>query len=107
MEITNAKKGSDDYLMDWTDYIIGSLVREKLELYKAYNYYNGVRDHYQYENLERITELEILLLLDLHLLQENILMLLSENILQLNLNLEFLVKTNALLQISLEINSYR
>ena len=53
MEITNAKKGSDDYLMDWTDYIIGSLVREKLELYKAYNYYNGVRDHYQYENLEK------------------------------------------------------
>ena len=44
MEITNAKKGSDDYLMDWTDYIIGSLVREKLELYKAYNYYNGIRD---------------------------------------------------------------
>lgn len=53
MEITNAKKGSDDYLMDWTDYIIGSLVREKPELYKAYNYYNGVRDHYQYENLEK------------------------------------------------------
>ena len=53
MEITTAKKGSDDYLMDWADYVIGDLVKEKQELYKAYNYYNGVRDHYQYENLEK------------------------------------------------------
>jgi len=53
MEITNAKKGSDDYLMDWADYVISDLVKEKEELFKAYNYYNGVRDHYQYENLEK------------------------------------------------------
>lgn len=53
MEITKAKKGSDDYLMDWADYVISDLVKEKQELFKAYNYYNGVRDHYQYENLEK------------------------------------------------------
>ena len=47
------KKGSDDYLIDMTDYIIGDLVREKEHLYKAYNYYNGKRDKYQYENLEK------------------------------------------------------
>jgi hypothetical protein len=29
MEITTAKKGSDDYLMDWADYVIGDLVKEK------------------------------------------------------------------------------
>lgn len=53
MEITKAKKGSDEYLMDWADYVIGDLVREKTELVKAYNYFNGVRDHYQYENIEK------------------------------------------------------
>lgn len=53
MQITKAKKGSDDYLMDWCDYIISDLVQEKEELVKAYNYFNGVRDHYQYENLEK------------------------------------------------------
>lgn len=53
MKVTEAKKGSDDYLMDWADYIIGELVREKTDLVKAYNYFNGVRDHYQYENLEK------------------------------------------------------
>lgn len=46
------KKGSDDYLVDMTDYIIGDLVYEKESLFKAYNYYNGVRDKYQYANLE-------------------------------------------------------
>jgi len=29
MEITKAKKGSDQYLMDWCDYVIGDLVKEK------------------------------------------------------------------------------
>lgn len=53
MQVTKAKKGSDDYLMDWCDYIISDLVQEKEELVKAYNYFNGVRDHYQYENLEK------------------------------------------------------
>lgn len=53
MQITKAKKGSDDYLIDWCDYVIGDLVREKTELFKAYNYFNGVRDHFQYENLEK------------------------------------------------------
>lgn len=53
MEITKARKGSDDYLIDWCDYVIGDLVKEKEHLFKAYNYFNGVRDHYQYENLEK------------------------------------------------------
>lgn len=53
MEITKAKKGTDDYLMDVCDYIISDLVKEKTELFKAYNYFNGVRDHYQYENIEK------------------------------------------------------
>lgn len=53
MDITKAKKGSDDYLMDYCDYVIGDLVHEKRDIIKAYNYFNGVRDHYQYENLEK------------------------------------------------------
>lgn len=53
MEITNAKKGSDQYMTDWCDYIIGDLVKEKTYLIKAYNYFNGVRDHFQYEHLEK------------------------------------------------------
>lgn len=53
MKVTKAKKGSDEYLMDWADYVIGDLVKEKTDLVKAYNYFNGVRDHYQYENLEK------------------------------------------------------
>lgn len=53
MEITKAKKGSDEYLVDWCDYVIGDLVKEKEHLFKAYNYFNGVRDFYQYENLEK------------------------------------------------------
>ena len=53
MEITKATKGSDQYLIDWCDYVIGELVREKKDLIKAYNYFNGVRDHYQYEHLEK------------------------------------------------------
>jgi hypothetical protein len=28
-------------------------VKEKTDLIKAYNYFNGVRDHYQYEHLEK------------------------------------------------------
>jgi hypothetical protein len=40
-------------LIDWCDYVIGELVREKKDLIKAYNYFNGVRDHYQYEHLEK------------------------------------------------------
>lgn len=46
------KKGSDDYLVEQADYCIGDLVVEKKHLYKAYNYYNGKRDFYQYEHLE-------------------------------------------------------
>lgn len=52
MEISKAQKGSDEYLMDWCDYVIGDLVKEKTHLFKAYNYFNGVRDHYQYQHLE-------------------------------------------------------
>ena len=53
MEVTKAKKGSEDYLIDWCNYVISTLVHEKTDLVKAYNYYNCVRDHYQYENLEK------------------------------------------------------
>ena len=52
MLISKHKKGSDDYLIEWADYCIGDLVVEKEHLYKAYNYYNGKRDYYQYEHLE-------------------------------------------------------
>ena len=52
MEISKARKGSDEYLMDWCDYVIGDLVKEKTHLFKAYNYFNGIRDHYQYQHLE-------------------------------------------------------
>lgn len=47
------KKGSNEYLMDVADYTIGDLVHEKEYLYKAYDYYNGIRDVFQYENLEK------------------------------------------------------
>lgn len=47
------RKGSNDYLMDCADFIIGDLVREKESLYKAYDYYNGIRDIFQYESLEQ------------------------------------------------------
>ncbi|MDO4465429.1 MAG: hypothetical protein Q4C49_00265 [Bacillota bacterium] len=53
MQITNARKGSQEYLIDWCDYVINDLVKEKTSLFKAYNYFNGVRDHYQYEHLEK------------------------------------------------------
>jgi hypothetical protein len=52
MEISKARKGSDEYLVDWCDYVIGDLAKEKTHLFKAYNYFNGVRDHYQYQHLE-------------------------------------------------------
>lgn len=52
MQISKHKKGSDDYLIEMTDFVIGDLVYEKEHLYKAYNYYNGKRDKYQYENIE-------------------------------------------------------
>lgn len=53
MITSNLKKGSDQYLTENCDRIIGELVKEKKHLFKAYNYFNGVRDHYQYEHLEK------------------------------------------------------
>lgn len=53
MQISTHKKGSEDYLTEMTDYVITDLVKEKTHLFKAYNYYNGIRDKYQYENLEK------------------------------------------------------
>ena len=38
------KKGSDKYLIELTDKAIGDLVYEKVPLFKAYNYYHGIRD---------------------------------------------------------------
>lgn len=50
---TKYKLGSDDYLIEVADYCIGDLVIEKDHLIKAYNYYSGKRDYYQYEHLEK------------------------------------------------------
>lgn len=51
--ISKFKKGSDDYLTEVADEIIGRLVHEKEHLFKAYNYYQGFRDRYQFEHLEQ------------------------------------------------------
>ena len=51
--ISNFKQGSDDYLMEQADAIIGKLVKEKTHLFKAYNYYQGFRDKYQFQHLEK------------------------------------------------------
>lgn len=51
--VNNYKKGSNDYLMDCADFIIGDLVHEKEALFKAYDYYNGIRDVFQFESLEQ------------------------------------------------------
>lgn len=53
MEMIKHKKGSDQYLVEYCDSIIGELVHEKEHLVKAYNYFNGIRDHFQYEFLEQ------------------------------------------------------
>ena len=44
MQISKHKEGSDEYLVEMADYVIGDLVKEKEWLFKAYNYYNGIRD---------------------------------------------------------------
>lgn len=49
----NFKLGSDDYLMEQADAIISKLVKEKKHLFKAYNYYQGFRDKYQFAHLEK------------------------------------------------------
>lgn len=51
--MSDFKIGTDDYLMDQTDMIIGKLVKEKEHLIKAYNYYQGFRDKYQFAHLEK------------------------------------------------------
>ena len=43
---------SEKELMKRTDEIISELVREKIELQKAYNYYAGIRDEEQFKYLE-------------------------------------------------------
>ena len=53
MQISKHKKGSDEYLVEMADYVIGDLVKEKEWLFKAYNYYNAIRDKYQYEHIEK------------------------------------------------------
>jgi hypothetical protein len=53
MEISKHKKGSDEYLVEMADYVIGDLVKEKEWLFKAYNYYNAIRDKYRYEHIEK------------------------------------------------------
>lgn len=51
--ISDYKQGSDDYLIEQADQVISKLVKEKTHLFKAYNYYQGFRDKYQYEHLEK------------------------------------------------------
>lgn len=51
-ETSKYKIGSDKYLIQQTDLIIGKLVQEKTHLFKAYNYYQGFRDKYQFKHLE-------------------------------------------------------
>lgn len=51
--MSDFKIGSDDYLMDQTDMVIAKLVKEKEHLIKAYNYYQGFRDKYQFAHLEK------------------------------------------------------
>lgn len=52
MEKSKIRQGSDEYLMNMADETIGKLVVEKEHLFKAYNYYQGFRDRYQYQHLE-------------------------------------------------------
>lgn len=52
MDKKKFRQGSEDYLMHTADDVITRLVSEKTHLYKAYNYYQGFRDKYQYEHLE-------------------------------------------------------
>lgn len=47
-----SKHKSDDELIEKTNDAITELVYPKVELQKAYNYYNGVRDPEQFKYLE-------------------------------------------------------
>ena len=48
----NTDKNSDDYLISHCDTAIAELVFDKTSLVKAYNYYHGVRDRFQFAHLE-------------------------------------------------------
>ena len=48
----NNDKNSDDYLIAHCDTAIAELVFDKTSLVKAYNYYHGVRDRFQFAHLE-------------------------------------------------------
>lgn len=43
---------SDEYLIKKADEAINELVHDKVHLYKAYNYYSGIRDRDQFKHLE-------------------------------------------------------
>jgi len=45
-------KNSDDYLIAHCDTAIAELVFDKVSLVKAFNYYHGVRDRFQFAHLE-------------------------------------------------------
>lgn len=49
---TEKDKKSDDYLISMTDTTITELVLPKVDIQKAYNYYNGYRDPEQFRYLE-------------------------------------------------------
>ena len=44
---------TNEELIDKTDKAISELVYPNYELQKAYNYYNAIRDKYQYEHIEK------------------------------------------------------
>lgn len=52
--LSEKDKEDKDYLIGITDLTISQLVKDKDEVRKAYNYYNGVRDKDQFRHLEEV-----------------------------------------------------
>lgn len=50
--LSESAKENKDYLMKMTDHIISSLVVEKADVAKQYNYYNGIMDEKQLQHLK-------------------------------------------------------
>jgi len=52
--LSEKEKENKDYLISVTDLTITELVKDKDQVRKAYNYYNGIRDKDQFRHLEEI-----------------------------------------------------
>jgi len=52
--LSEEDKQDKDYLIKITDLTITELVKDKDQVRKAYNYYNGIRDKDQFRHLEEI-----------------------------------------------------